>query len=172
MLPGISRPARLLSGAAGLALVVSLLGPGDPAARASPPTSPDSLTWNVRSSGSRAGADLVWRGTASPGAGSVTIRVEYAGTADRHGLAVWPVQVWVFVAAADEADSFSAELSGGLDWRTGVMLVSGLVTDGPRAGAPVEQTLRLQGPQLAGTLTLRFVRLSGQPAVEIGLRSA
>jgi hypothetical protein len=184
MLARTSITERLLVGAAGITLAMHLLMAGDPGGGSAPSAVvrpprvalPDSLAWEVWSAGSRGGAaDLVWRGTAArSGVGKVTIRVEYAGSADRQGLPVWPVNVWLFVAAVDDRNSFTAELSGGIDWRTGEMRVTGLVTDGPRAGAPVEQMLRLHGPRLAGTLTLRFVRSTGavlRAPVEIGLRS-
>jgi len=161
MLPPVPRPDRLLAGAAGLALAAYLLVPGVPVGRSAALIPRDSLNWEVSSTGSRAGADLVWRGTDDSGKGRVTVRVEYAGLAERRTLAVWPVTVWLFVAAPDERDSFAAELSGGLDWSTGEMRTAGLVMDGPRAGAGVEQTLRVYGPRLAGRLTLRFIHGAG-----------
>ena len=68
----------------------------------------------------------------------------------------WPVHAIVFVAADDAARSFVAELDGTIDWKSGAMRLSGVVTDGWMAGSPIAETARINPAQLDGDGTLRI----------------
>jgi hypothetical protein len=164
-----SRSVRLRAAlaAAGLALaagVVGLTAPGRvaavrPAAAAPVPVDlPDSLEFEVDYAGiGGEGVDLVWRGLVRGGApGQVTIRMEYAGPPAERGMPIWPVNAWLFFSADDLRSSFAAELSGSMNWWTGQMRVTGLVSDGVRIGTPLEQRMRVDQPGLAGKASVRF----------------
>ena len=120
---------------------------------------PDTLAFEVEYAGIGAeGIDLIWRGHAEGAVpGLVTIRMEYAGGTEDRPMPVWPVNVWLFYSADDYGSSFAAELSGSMNWRTGELRVSGLVSDGLRMNVPLEQRLQLHRPGLAGTVTVVFL---------------
>jgi hypothetical protein len=151
----------------GLLVLVLVAGAGaaglgaDGAIPANPPRSslPDTLRFDVEYSGIGAeGVDLVWRGSARRVAPAlVTVRVEYTGGEADRRMPVWPVNVLVLYSADDARQSFAAELSGSLNWRTGDLKASGMVTDGARRSVPVEQRLQLQRPGLAGASTVVFL---------------
>ncbi|HUR94308.1 MAG TPA: hypothetical protein VMY76_06980 [Gemmatimonadales bacterium] len=143
---------RAGAGRTGLVATTSLIRRGSP-------TLGDTLAFGVEYGGIGAeGVDLIWRGYAGgPVPGQVVIRVEYAGTIDERGMPVWPVNVWLFYSADDYRSSFAAELSGSMNWRSGDMQVSGIVSDGDRRGAPLEQRLRLYRPGLGGDVTVVFM---------------
>jgi hypothetical protein len=126
---------------------------------------PDTLAFDVEYGGVGAeGVDLIWRGTATgPVPGMVTIRLEYAGAADERAMPVWPVNVWLFYCADDYRRSFAAELSGSMNWRTGDMHVTGLVSAGTSLDVPLDQHVSLRRPGLAGRATLVFL-----PRVALG----
>jgi hypothetical protein len=65
------------------------------------------------------------------------------------------VHAIVFVAADDAARSFVAELDGTIDWRSGAMRLSGVVTDGWMAGSPIGETAQINPAELDGDGTLR-----------------
>jgi hypothetical protein len=120
----------------------------------------DTLGFEVEYGGMGAeGVDLLWRGHAlAPLPGFVTIRMEYAGSVEERRMPIWPVNVWLFYSADDLRSSFAAELSGSMNWRTGELGVSGIVSDGGRRrGVPLDQRLQLHRPGLAGTVTLVFL---------------
>lgn len=122
-------------------------------------TLPDSIAFDVEYGGIGAeGVDQVWRGRVTgPVPGTVTIRLEYAGApGDRH-MPVWPVNAWLFFCANDYRNSFAAELSGSMNWGSGDMRVTGLVSDGVRRDTPVEQRVRLDKSTLAGPVLVRFI---------------
>jgi hypothetical protein len=162
-----SRRITLLLLGAGLTLSVAALATDDgratpvatAMARPTPARLPDTLAFEVEYAGVGAeGIDLVWRGQAAgPVPGRVTIRMEYAGGADERAMPVWPVNVWLFYSADDYRSSFAAELSGSMNWRTGELRVSGLVSDGSRMNVPLEQRIQLHRPGLAGAVTLVFL---------------
>jgi len=131
-----------------------------PGATAAPPVVlPDTLAFDVEYAGIGAeGIDQIWRGTvAGPLPGRVTIRMEYAGAPADRRMPVWPVNVWLFFSANDDRSSFAAELSGSMNWATGDMRVRGLVSDGVRRAAAVEQRVWFGRPGLAGKTTVRFL---------------
>ena len=119
---------------------------------------PESLAFDVEYGGIGAeGIDQIWRGNVEgelPGV--VTIRVAYAGAPADRKMPVWPVNAWLFFSADDLVSSFVAELSGSMDWTSGDLRVTGLVSDGRRRDAPVEQHIRLLRPGLGGTAIVRF----------------
>lgn len=119
---------------------------------------PDSVSFSVRYTGVGAdGVDMIWRGAVEGDVpGQVTIRMEYAGSADGRRLEVWPVNAWLFFSADDLRNSFAAELSGRMHWGTGEMRVTGLVSDGVRVDTPVEQRVQVEQPGLQGRATVRF----------------
>ena len=119
----------------------------------------DTLAFEVEYAGIGAeGVDLIWRGRAKGAApAEVTIRMEYAGGKDDRWMPVWPVNVRLLYSADDYVRSFAAELSGSMNWRTGVLEVSGLVSDGLRRNVPLEQRLQLHRPGLAGAATVVFL---------------
>jgi hypothetical protein len=120
---------------------------------------PDTLAFDVEYAGiSAEGLDLIWRGRADgPVPGQVTVRVEYAGAQSDHQMPVWPVNAWLFYSADDFRSSFAAELSGSLNWRTGQLHVTGLVSDGIRLDVPLEQRIHLRRPGLGGRATVIFL---------------
>ena len=162
-----SRRITLLLLGAGLTLSVAALATDDgratphatTIARSVPARLPDTLAFDVEYAGVGAeGIDLVWRAQAAgPVPGRVTIRMEYAGRTDERGMPVWPVNVWLFYSADDYRSSFAAELSGSMNWRTGELRVSGLVSDGLRMNVPLEQRVQLHRPGLTGAVTLVFL---------------
>lgn len=161
-----SRRITLLLLGAGLTLSVAALATDDGRASShatiaspAPARLPDTLAFEVEYAGVGAeGIDLVWRGEAAGSVpGRVTIRMEYAGGTGDHAMPVWPVNVWLFYSADDYLSSFAAELSGSMNWRSGELRVSGLVSDGSRINAPLEQRLQLHRPGLAGAVTLVFL---------------
>jgi hypothetical protein len=168
------RPVRLraMLAVAALTLLAGVAGLGRPGAvpparPAAAPVAvhyPDSLLFDVQYAGiGREGVDLVWRGhVAGDAAGQVTVRMEYAGPAAERGMPIWPVNAWLFYSADDLRSSFAAELSGSMNWRTGDMRVTGLVSDGARVGAPVEQRMRVEQPGLGGRAAVRI--FSTEPA--------
>ena len=119
---------------------------------------PDSLSLPVRYTGVGAkGVEMVWRGDVEGDVpGQVTIRMEYAGSADGRRLEVWPVKVWLFFSADDLRNSFAAELSGRMHWGTGEMRVTGLVSDGVHVDTPIDQRMQVDQPGLQGRATVRF----------------
>lgn len=132
----------------------------------------DTLAFEVEYAGIGAeGVDLIWRGRASGAApAEVTIRMEYAGGADDRWMPIWPVNVRLLYATDDYVRSFAAELSGSMNWRTGSLEVSGIVSDGTRRNVPLEQRLQLHRPGLAGSVTVVFLpRLALLEAMANGL---
>jgi hypothetical protein len=123
------------------------------------PVFPDSIAFEVQYGGLGAeGVDLVWRGrTADELSGQVTIRMEYAGPQADRKMPIWPVNAWFFFSADDYRSSFAAELSGSMNWHTGEMRVTGVVSDGARVGTSIEQRMRLRRPGYEGTTTVRFI---------------
>ena len=119
----------------------------------------DTLAFDVEYAGIGAeGVDLIWRGRATGApAAEVTVRLEYAGGADDRWMPVWPVNVRLLYAADDFVHSFAAELSGSMNWRTGMLEASGIVSDGVRRNLPVEHRLRLHRPGLAASATVVFL---------------
>ena len=175
----MARPIRLRAAImfAAFAVTAGIVGLGgsgpDAVVRAAaapvPVELPDSLAFQVMYQGVGAeGVDLVWRGPArGPVPAQVTIRVEYAGPPGDRGRPVWPVNAWLFYSADDLRASFAAELSGSMDWRTGEMRVTGLVSDGRRIGLPVEQRMHVRQPELTAQVRVAFlshVATSGRPA--------
>ncbi len=135
--------------------------PGRPAQmppRAESVVLPDTLAFEVRYGGLGAeGVDMVWRARAGgPVAGLVTIRMEYAGDPADRRMPVWPVNVRLFYSADDLRNSFAAELSGTMSWKTGELRVAGLVSDGARRDTALEQRMRVTQPELNGTATIVF----------------
>jgi len=124
-----------------------------------PAALPDTLAFDVTYAGVGAeGIDQIWRGmVAGPIQGTVTIRMEYAGAPADRRMPVWPVNAWLFFSSDDYNGSFVAELSGSMNWASGEMRVMGLVSDGVRRDAAVEQRVRLDRPGLAGKATVRFL---------------
>ena len=125
----------------------------------------DSFAFDVEYAGLGAeGVDQVWCGRvtgATPG--TVTIRVEYAGEPADRTMPVWPVNAWLFFSSDDLRSSFAAELSGSMNWGSGELRVTGLVSDGIRQDTAVEQRIRLHRPGFAGLATVRFLpRLATQ----------
>ena len=103
------------------------------------------------------GIDDIWRGQlAGPVGGEVIIRLELLAPASESARPSWPVHAIVFVAADDAARSFVAELDGTIDWKSGAMRLSGVVTDGWMAGSPIAETARINPAQLDGDGTLRI----------------
>ena len=123
---------------------------------------PDTVTFDVRYTGpGPEGTDMLWRArTARPLPGHATIRMEYAGDPADRGMPIWPVSAWVAFAADDPRHSFAAELSGTVNWRSGVVRVAGLVSAGDGRDTPVEHRMRIDWPGLHGTATLVFHRRS------------
>ena len=119
---------------------------------------PDTLAFEVRYGGIGAeGVDLVWRAQAGvPVAGLVTIRMGYAGDSADRRMPIWPVNAWLYFSADDSRNSFAAELSGTMNWRTGEMRVAGLVSDGARRDTALEQRMRIARPGLNGSATIVF----------------
>jgi hypothetical protein len=162
-----SRRNALLVLGAGVTLSVAALAAGAGRAttaataivRPAPARLPDTLAFEVEYAGVGAeGIDLIWRGQAGgPVPGQVTIRMEYAGGAEDHAMPVWPVNVCLFYSADDYRSSFAAELSGSMNWRTGELRVSGLVSDGLPTNIPLEQRLQLHRPGLSGAVTVVFL---------------
>jgi hypothetical protein len=145
---------------AGLALWAPPGRPAQVPASAGPEALPDTLVLEVRYGGIAAeGGNILWRAqTDGPIAGLVTIRMEYAGDPADRRMPIWPVNVWLLFAADDLRGSFAAELSGTMSWRTGEMRVAGLVSEGARRDAAVEQRMRDIRPGLDGTATVVFYR--------------
>jgi hypothetical protein len=103
------------------------------------------------------GIDDIWRGKlAGPVAGEVMIRLEVLAPASDPARPRWPVHAIVFVAADDAARSFVAELDGTVDWKSGAMRLSGVVTGGWMAGSPIGETAQIDPAQLDGNGTLRI----------------
>lgn len=103
------------------------------------------------------GIDDIWRGQlAGPVGGEVIIRLELLAPASESARPSWPVHAIVFVAADDAARSFVAELDGTIDWKSGAMRLSGVVTDGWMAGSPIGETARIDPAGLDGYGTLRI----------------
>lgn len=157
------RAGLALAGLAGSAALLGLPGRGAvvrPVAAAPAPVElPDTLGFDLRYAGVGAeGVDLVWRGAADgPVAARVTLRMEYAGPPGDRDMPLWPVNAWLFFAADDPRGSFAAELSGSMSWRTGELRVTGIVSDGVRAGMPVEQRMRVSRPGLSGRAQVVFL---------------
>ena len=168
MTPSRSAPRRvapLVLGAvvtrsvAALAAGAGRIAPGAVGAEAATTELPDTLAFEVEYVGIGAeGVDLVWRGRVEGAApAQATIRMEYAGGADDRAMPLWPVNVWLFYAADDYQRSFAAELSGSMNWGTGELRVSGLVSDGLRTNVPLEQRIQLHRPGLTGAVTVVFL---------------
>ncbi|MFL5394868.1 MAG: hypothetical protein ACJ79G_18720, partial [Myxococcales bacterium] len=88
--------------------------------------------------------------------GEVMIRLEVLAPASEPAGGIWPVHAIVFVAADDAARSFVAELDGTVDWKSGAMRLSGVVTGGWMAGSPIGETAQIDPAQLDGHGTLRI----------------
>jgi hypothetical protein len=143
---------------AGLALWAAPGRPAQAPAPAESVTLPDTLAFDVRYGGMGAeGVGMVWRARAAgPVGGQVTIRMEYAGDPADRRMPIWPVNVWLLFSADDSRDSFAAELSGTMNWRTGEMRVAGLVSDGAQRDTGVEQRMRVVPPGLDGSAAVVF----------------
>jgi hypothetical protein len=166
-------PARSAASLKALMLAICLAGvgaglalrpvPGGPAhAGAVSAVRPDTVTFDVRYSGpGPEGTDMLWRARAArPLPGQATIRMEYAGDPADRGMPIWPVSAWVTFVADDPRNSFAAELSGSVNWRSGVVRVAGLVSAGDGRDTPVDHRMRIAWPGLHGTATLVFHRRS------------
>jgi hypothetical protein len=151
-----------------LALLALLLGASAGAAglsagrgieRAAAGAMADTMAFDVEYAGVGAeGVDLIWRGRAAGVApAEVTVRLEYAGGTEDRWMPVWPVNVRLLYAADDYVHSFAVELSGSMNWRTGVLEATGIVSDGARRNVPVEHRLRLHRPGLAASATVVFL---------------
>jgi hypothetical protein len=165
--PAVSARRRLALFAGGtlttLAMVIVVsIAARQPAAKMTPQPEiqmPDTLSLPVGYVGVGAeGVDMIWRGRVTgPAGGQLTIRLEYAGiTADRQ-MPIWPVNAWLFYSADNYRASFAAEVSGSMNWRTGEMRVTGLVSDGFRMGAAVEQRMQVGRPGLDGSARVVFL---------------
>jgi hypothetical protein len=166
-----SRHSRVLALAGGLVVLSAAVGLsaalGDREVPAAPTTVPearaavfpDSISFDVQYAGIGAeGVDLVWRGRILDEVpGLVTLRMEYAGPAADRTMPIWPVNAWLFFSADDYRSSFAAELSGSMNWRTGEMRLTGMVSDGAQVGTSIEQHVRLQRPGSNGSATVRFI---------------
>ena len=167
MTPSRSAPRRIAPLVLGAAVTLSVAALAAGAGRIVPRAAagaagtdlPDTLSFEVEYVGVGAeGVDLVWRGHAAGAApAQVTIRMEYAGVAEDRTMPLWPVNVWLFYAADDYQRSFAAELSGSMNWGTGELRVSGLVSDGLRTNVPLEQRIQLHRPGLTGAVTVVFL---------------
>jgi len=112
------------------------------------------------------GIDEIWRGhLAGPLAGEVMIRLELLTPASESARPWWPVHAIVFVAADDAARSFVADLDGTIDWKSGAMRLSGIVTDGWMAGSPIGGTAQINPAQLDGDGTLHIGIMGEVPHV-------
>jgi hypothetical protein len=154
--------ALVAAAAIGVAALGTGMGRRVPAVSTAAPaaaTLPDSLGFEVEYGGIGAeGVDLIWRGVVTgPVPGRVTIWMEYAGSVGESAMPVWPVNVRLVFSADDYRSCFAAELSGSMNWRSGEMRVTGLVSDGIRLDAPLEQRVRLHRPGLSGSATLVFL---------------
>jgi hypothetical protein len=161
-----SRPRRSLVAAG----IIGLVGLAAPAATYAENISPErarltvaaperlELGFSLHFEGVGAeGIDDIWRGQlAGPTGGEVMIRLELLAPASESARPSWPVHAIVFVAADDAARSFVAELDGTIDWRSGAMRLSGVVTDGWMAGSPIGETAQIDPAQLDGAGTLRI----------------
>lgn len=175
-----SRPPSRRAGLAALAILVVSAGlglamasdqPAESGSAPRPAVLSDTLLLDVRYAGIGAeGVDLVWRGLPRGAVqGQASLRIAYAGDPADRGMPIWPVNAWLLFAAADPRSSFAAELSGSMNWRTGEMRVTGLVSDGARRDAAVEQRMRVQPPGLAGIVRVVFhprLSRSGSPSTE------
>ncbi|MGH7497281.1 MAG: hypothetical protein ACREL3_00345 [Gemmatimonadales bacterium] len=120
---------------------------------------PDTLVFDVSYGGIGAeGVDQIWHGVVGgPVPGRVTIRMEYAGAPGDSRMPLWPVNAWLFFSADDYRNSFCAELSGSMSWKSGDMRVTGLVSNGVHRDTPIEQRIHFRLPTLAGTAMVRFL---------------
>ena len=102
------------------------------------------------------GIDMIWTGeiATAPG-GEVTVRLSYTGNETDRALPLWPVGAVMLLACADVSQSFAAELTGDMDWETGVVRLHGIVTNGWRRGARIEQRLRLDPKTFTGSGVVR-----------------
>lgn len=102
------------------------------------------------------GIDMIWTGTitTTPG-GEVTVRLAYTGDETDRALPLWPVGAVLLLACADVSQSFVAELNGDMNWETGVVRLYGVVTNGWRRGARIEQRLRLDPRTFIGSGVVR-----------------
>jgi hypothetical protein len=162
----LSRPGRSLVAAG----IVGLVGLAAPVATYAEDISPERARMAVAAPGQvelgfsldyegvgAEGIDEIWRGKlAGEMGGEVVIRLELLAPASESARPSWPVHAIVFVAADDVARSFVAELDGTIDWRSGAMRLSGVVTDGWMAGSPIRQTARIDPARLDGDGTLRI----------------
>lgn len=116
------------------------------------------------------GVDDIWRGRIEgPASGEIMLLVEYRGRPVDAAGPVWPVRVMAFVTADNPAQSFLAQMSGTIDWRSGDVQLRGQVSDGWMKGATVEQAFRLDGREFDGKGTLKLepmpgTQLAGRPA--------
>ena len=170
-----NRNASLVALVAIAMLSVAALGAGmvrtPPAGARAALALPDTLAFDVEYDGiGSQGVDLIWRGLAAgPVPAQVTMRMEYAGGQADRAMPVWPVNVWLFFCADDYRSSFAAELSGSINWRNGEMRVIGLVSDGVRVDASLEQRVLLRRPGLSGFATLVFLpRVALSDAMALG----
>jgi hypothetical protein len=161
-----SHPGRSLVAAG----IIGLVGLAAPAATHAESISPErecltaaapgrlELGFSLRFEGVGAeGIDDIWRGKlAGPVPGEVMIRLEVLAPASEPARGIWPVHAIVFVAADDAARSFVAELDGTVDWKSGAMRLSGVVTSGWMAGSPIAETAQIDPAQLDGDGTLRI----------------
>ncbi|HEY7683218.1 MAG TPA: hypothetical protein VH879_11290 [Gemmatimonadales bacterium] len=150
--PALAALSAIVLGATAVAL--------SPAPPRTQPATVDSLTLELRYIGTGAeGVDLVWRGWASePVGGQVTLRLAYAGPPADREMPIWPTNALLFFSADDSRSSFAAELSGSLNWLTGEMHLSGIVTDGLGSGSAVDQTLQLRRPGYDGRTAIHLLR--------------
>ena len=99
---------------------------------------------------------MIWTGEiATASGGQVTVRVSYTGSETDRALPLWPVGAVMLLACADVSQSFAAELTGDMNWETGVVRLHGIVTNGWRRGARIEQRLRLDPKTFTGSGVVR-----------------
>jgi hypothetical protein len=99
-------------------------------------------------------SDTVWIGTVDGDVAGTLTTVLIAADTSRP---VWDVEFYWIVTAADPALSFVARLMGTLDTGTGEVAMQGLVVDGYRKGATVDESGSLYDPDRSafrGTIVL------------------
>ena len=110
------------------------------------------LAFDATLAGARNGSS-VWEGRVRGDAGApVRLTLHQVESPVEAANPVWHVRGQWAVAGHSPAQSFTAQLEGVVDWRTGLTHLSGVVTSGWMKGAWVQQAGRFVNTDVTGTV--------------------
>lgn len=113
------------------------------------------LVFSAEFAGVSKAGDCLWTGHVEGDVtGQVTVALQQVEDPVEAANPVWHVRAHWSVAATRPGRSFSGELEGMVDWKSGVSRLSGVITAGWMKGAWLQQEARVVRGDLTGTLAI------------------